>query len=74
MLDSLFPSPASFLFIHRSAWKGYSRKIAYEMLHSPELVAPELACSSARVRADCHKMLGVRISMRDDAYLSFRFW
>jgi hypothetical protein len=37
---------------------AFSWKFDYEMLHSPDLVAPELACSSARVRTDCHKTLG----------------
>ena len=29
MLDSLFPSPASFLFIHPSAWKWNSANFAF---------------------------------------------
>ena len=37
---------------------AFSWKFAYEMLHSLDLIAPELACRSARVRADRHKMLG----------------
>ena len=50
-----------------------SAKFIYEMLHIPDPPGAEIAYSSARGRAGYHKMLGVRITMRDAAYRSISF-